>query len=224
MKFKIAVEVARGIEYLHHGCDIQILHFDIKPHNILLDEKFVPKIPDFGLAKLCPANKEAVTLTATRGTIGYVAPELINRSFGTVPYKADVYSFGMLLMEMVNLNKNLTWNSDESSKYFRNWIHDHLTQCSDIDNGNVDENDDRNIGRKMSIVALWCIQLNPDNRPSMNKVLEMLEGDIEHLQTPNYPTYMTGNGEESWTTDSNASLSLLHDDNSSNIIEIISNA
>ncbi|XP_047966710.1 LEAF RUST 10 DISEASE-RESISTANCE LOCUS RECEPTOR-LIKE PROTEIN KINASE-like 2.1 isoform X2 [Salvia hispanica] len=224
MKFKIAVEVARGIEYLHHGCDIQILHFDIKPHNILLDEKFVPKISDFGLAKLCPSNKEAVTLTAARGTIGYVAPELINRSFGTVSYKADVYSFGMLLMEMVNLNKDLTWNNDESSKYFPNWIYDHLNQGSNIDIGNVDENDDRNIGRKMTIIALWCIQMNPDNRPSMNKVLKMSEGDVEHMQTPNYPTYTARNEEESWTTDSNASLSLLHDDNSSSIIEIISNA
>ncbi|XP_042032473.1 rust resistance kinase Lr10-like [Salvia splendens] len=225
MKFKIAVEVARGIEYLHHGCDMQILHFDIKPHNILLDDKFVPKISDFGLAKLCTANKEAVTLTVARGTIGYVAPELINRSIGVVSYKVDVYSFGMLLMEMVNLNKDLTGNNDESSKYFPNWIYDHLNQGgSDIDIGNVDENDDRNIGRKMTIVALWCIQMNPNNRPSMNKVLEMLEGDVEHLQTPNYPAYMARNEEQSWATDSNGSLSLLHDDNSSNILEIISNA
>ena len=94
MKFKIAVQVAQGIEYLHHGCDIQILHFDIKPHNILLDDKFVPKISDFGLAKLCCTNKEVVTLTTARGTIGYVAPELINRCLGAVSYKADVYSFG----------------------------------------------------------------------------------------------------------------------------------
>ncbi|XP_042035789.1 rust resistance kinase Lr10-like [Salvia splendens] len=153
-KFKIAVEMARGIRYLHHGCDIQILHFDIKPHNILLDDKFVPKISDFGLAKLCATNKKAVTLTAARGTIGYVAPELVNRSIGAVSYKADVYSFGMLLMEMVNLNKDLTSNDDNSSKYFPNWIYDHLNEGRNIDIGNVDENDDRNIGRKMNIVAL----------------------------------------------------------------------
>ncbi|XP_042033968.1 cysteine-rich receptor-like protein kinase 19 isoform X3 [Salvia splendens] len=221
MKFKIALEVARGIRYLHHGCDIQILHFDIKPHNILLDDKFVPKISDFGLAKLCAANKEAVTLTAARGTIGYVAPELINRSIGAVSYKADVYSFGMLLMEMLRLNKDLTRNDDESSKYFPNWIYDHLNQGKDIDIGYVNENDDRNIGRKITIVALWCIQMSPDNRPSMNKVLEMLEGDVEHIQIPNYLSFMAGNEEESRATDSNASISLLHDNN---IIEIISNA
>ncbi|KAG6391194.1 hypothetical protein SASPL_148947 [Salvia splendens] len=224
MKFKIAVEVARGIRYLHHGCDIQILHFDIKPHNILLDDKFIPKISDFGLAKLCAANKEAVTLTAARGTIGYVAPELINRSIGAVSYKSDVYSFGMLLMEMVNLNKDLTRNNDESSKYFPNWIYDHLNQGKDIDIGYVNENIDRIIGRKMTIVALWCIQMSPDNRPSMNKVLEMLEGDVEHLQIPNYLSFMEGNEEESWATDSNASISLLNNNNENNIIEIISSA
>ncbi|XP_042035277.1 LEAF RUST 10 DISEASE-RESISTANCE LOCUS RECEPTOR-LIKE PROTEIN KINASE-like 2.1 [Salvia splendens] len=154
MKFKIVVEVAQGIMYLHHGCDIQILHFDIKPHNILLDDKFVPKISDFGLAKLSTANKEAVTLAAARGTIGYVALELINRSIGVGSYKADVYSFGMLLMEMVSLNKDFTRNNDESSKYFPNWIYDHLNQGRDIDIRNVDKNDDKNIGRMMTIVAL----------------------------------------------------------------------
>ncbi|XP_047968640.1 probable receptor-like protein kinase At5g20050 isoform X2 [Salvia hispanica] len=224
MKFKIAVQVARGIEYLHHGCDIQILHFDIKPHNILLDDKFVPKISDFGLAKLCATNKDAVTLTAARGTIGYVAPELINRSIGAVSYKADVYSFGMLLIEMAGLNKDFPRNNDESSNYFPNWIYDHLNQGRDIDIRNVDENDDRDIGRKMTIVALWCIQMSPDNRPSMNKVLEMLEGDVEQLQIPDYPLYMAGNQEESWASDSNASISLLHDNNDNNIIEIISDA
>ena len=216
MKFKIAVEVARGIRYLHHGCDIQILHFDIKPHNILLDDKFVPKISDFGLAKLCSTNKETVTMTAARGTIGYVAPELINRSIGAISYKVDVYSFGILLMEMVNLNKDLARNNDESSKYFPNWIYDHLNQGKDIHIGNVDENDHGKIGRKMTIVALWCIQMCPDNRPSMNKVLDMLEGDVKHLQIPNYPWYMARNEEES-ATYSNASTSFLHGDNGSSI-------
>ncbi|KAL1553079.1 rust resistance kinase Lr10-like isoform X2 [Salvia divinorum] len=70
-KFDIAVGIARGIEYLHRGCDIQILHFDIKPHNILLDDNFIPKISDFGLAKSCSVEKEAVTVTTARGTIGF---------------------------------------------------------------------------------------------------------------------------------------------------------
>ncbi|KAG6391563.1 hypothetical protein SASPL_149319 [Salvia splendens] len=164
-----------------------------------------------------------MTMTAARGTIGYVAPELINRSIGSVSYKADVYSFGMLLIEMVGLNKDLPRNNDESSNYFPNWIYDHLNQGRDIDIGNVDENEDRDISRKMTIAALWCIQMSPNNRPSMNKVLEILEGNVEHLQIPDYPAYMAGNQEENWATDSNASISLLRDNNDSNIIEIVSN-
>jgi serine/threonine protein kinase len=78
---------------------VQILHFDIKPHIILLDEN-TTKISDFGLAKLYLTNINAVTLTAACGTIGYIAPELFYKSFPNVSYKADVCSFGMLLMEM----------------------------------------------------------------------------------------------------------------------------
>nr|QYO45735.1 RLK4 protein [Triticum turgidum subsp. durum] len=72
----IALGIARGMEYLHQGCNQRILHFDIKPHNILLDYNFNPKISDFGLAKLCARDQSIVTLTAARGTMGYIAPEL----------------------------------------------------------------------------------------------------------------------------------------------------
>ncbi|XP_047965773.1 rust resistance kinase Lr10-like [Salvia hispanica] len=223
-KFKIAMGVARGIEYLHRGCDIQILHFDIKPHNILLDNNFVPKVSDFGLAKLCSVDKDTVTLTAARGTIGYVAPELINRSIGEVSSKADVYSFGMLLMEMVGLNKELKGNNDDSTKYFPNWIYDHINQDREIEiekaeeNTGNDENGSRkSLVRKMTIVALWCIQMSPNDRPSMNQVLGMLEADVERLQVPAYSsqsTHVAGKEEESWLTDS-TEVSLLHHNNSS---------
>ncbi|KAF7846689.1 hypothetical protein BT93_L3911, partial [Corymbia citriodora subsp. variegata] len=96
----IALGVAKGIEYLHQGCDQKILHFDIKPHNILLDDHFIPKIADFGLAKLCSKEQSAVSMTAARGTMGYIAPEVFSRNFGSVSSKSDVYSFGMLLLEM----------------------------------------------------------------------------------------------------------------------------
>ncbi|XP_039158836.1 cysteine-rich receptor-like protein kinase 1 [Eucalyptus grandis] len=88
--YEIALGVARGIEYLHQGCDMQILHFDIKPHNILLDKNFTPKVSDFGLAKLYPTNHSIVSLTAARGTLGYMAPELLYKNIGRVSYKADV--------------------------------------------------------------------------------------------------------------------------------------
>ncbi|GKV48556.1 hypothetical protein SLEP1_g55357 [Rubroshorea leprosula] len=80
--FEIALGVARGIEYLHRGCEMQILHFDIKPHNILLDDNFNPKVSDFGLAKLYPIDDSFVSLTAARGTPGYIAPELFYKNIG----------------------------------------------------------------------------------------------------------------------------------------------
>ncbi|KAL6321138.1 hypothetical protein AAG906_012910 [Vitis piasezkii] len=89
----IAIGIAKGIEYLHQGCDQRILHLDIKPHNILLDHNFNPKISDFGLAKLCSKEQSAVSMTAARGTMGYIAPEMLSRNFGNVSYKSDVYSF-----------------------------------------------------------------------------------------------------------------------------------
>ncbi|KAF1893226.1 hypothetical protein Lal_00001671 [Lupinus albus] len=74
--YSIALGIAHGIEYLHNGCNMKILHFDIKPHNILLDEKFNPKVSDFGLARLYPIDNSIVSLTGARGTIGYMAPLL----------------------------------------------------------------------------------------------------------------------------------------------------
>jgi serine/threonine protein kinase len=180
--------VARGIEYLHQGCDMQILHFDIKPHNILLDEKFVPKISDFGLAKLYPTSNNTVPLTAARGTIGYMAPELFYKNIGGVSYKADVYSFGMLLMDMVGRRKNLNALANHSSQiYFPSWVYEQVSAGNDIE---VQENTteyEKKTTKKMIIVALWCIQLKPSDRPSMHKVVEMLESDVESLQMPPKP-------------------------------------
>ncbi|KAF7848810.1 hypothetical protein BT93_L1539 [Corymbia citriodora subsp. variegata] len=185
--YEIALGVARGIEYLHRGCDMQILHFDIKPHNILLDKNFTPKVSDFGLAKLYPTDYSIVSLTAARGTLGYMAPELFYKSIGGVSYKADVYSFGMLLMEMASRRKNTNANAEHSSQiYFPLWVYDQVSEGTSVDMEEVVK-EERNVIKKMIIVALWCIQLDPDHRPPMNKVLEMLEGDIGKLHMPPKP-------------------------------------
>ncbi|KAG5623002.1 hypothetical protein H5410_008220 [Solanum commersonii] len=186
-KYDIILGVARGIRYLHRGCDVQILHFDIKPHNILLDENFIPKISDFGLAKLYPTDNSIVNLTAARGTIGYVAPELISRSIGTISYKADVYSFGMLLMEMLDLNRHEVANEENSSQYFPYYIYDKFNKGKEIVVDEEANDDEKKMARKLTLVALWCIQTNPLQRPSMSRVLEMLEGEVEVLEVPPQP-------------------------------------
>ncbi|GKV47008.1 hypothetical protein SLEP1_g53954 [Rubroshorea leprosula] len=185
--YKISLGVARGIEYLHRGCDMQILHFDIKPHNILLDENFTPKISDFGLAKLYPAKGNTVPLTAARGTFGYMAPELFYKNLGSISYKADVYSFGMLLMEMASRRKNTNPFAEHSSQiHFPSWASGQLNKGMELEIREATK-DQKRIAKKMIIVALWCIQMKPIDRPSMNKVIEMLEAEVESLQMPPTP-------------------------------------
>ncbi|XP_028774274.1 G-type lectin S-receptor-like serine/threonine-protein kinase At2g19130 isoform X2 [Neltuma alba] len=185
--YAISLGVARGIEYLHKGCDMQILHFDIKPHNILLDGNFIPKVSDFGLAKLYPTNDSIVSLTAARGTIGYMAPELFYQNVGGVSYKADVYSFGMLLMEMAGRRKNLNVLAEQSSQfYFPFWAYDQLNEGNEISIADATE-EEMKVARKMLIVGLWCIQTKPSDRPSMNRVVEMLEGEEHDLELPQKP-------------------------------------
>ncbi|KAL6321045.1 hypothetical protein AAG906_012028 [Vitis piasezkii] len=185
--YEISLGVAHGIEYLHRGCDMQILHFDIKPHNILLDKNFSPKVSDFGLAKLYPTDHSIVSVTAARGTMGYMAPELVYKNIGGVSYKADVYSFGMLLMEMAGRRKNLNVFAEHSSQmYFPSWVYDQFSEGKDIEMGDATE-EEQKLAKKMIIVALWCIQLKPSDRPSMSKVVEMLEGNVELLQMPPKP-------------------------------------
>ncbi|KAH6768957.1 hypothetical protein C2S51_014293 [Perilla frutescens var. frutescens] len=182
----IALGIAKGIEYLHQGCDQQILHFDIKPHNILLDRNFNPKVSDFGLAKLCSKEQSAVTMTAARGTMGYIAPELLSRTFGRVSYKSDVYSFGMLLLEMVGGRKNVDLKENNSQVYFPQWVYNHLNLGDDYW-AQIEEGDENNIARKLTIVGLYCIQWYPADRPAMKVVVQMLEGDGSDLTIPPNP-------------------------------------
>ncbi|XP_068345339.1 rust resistance kinase Lr10-like [Pyrus communis] len=185
--FEISLGVARGIDYLHQGCDMKILHFDIKPHNILLNDNYVPKVSDFGLARLCPADDSSLTLTAARGTIGYIAPELFYKNIGGVSNKADIYSFGMLLMEIAGKRKNLNVAAHSSQIYFPSWVYDQFSEGNDIESEGATE-EENEITKKMLIVALWCIQMKPSDRPaSMNKVVEMLEGEIGCLEMPPKP-------------------------------------
>ncbi|XP_016652705.1 PREDICTED: rust resistance kinase Lr10-like isoform X2 [Prunus mume] len=186
--FEISLGVARGIDYLHRGCEMQIFHFDIKPHNILLNETFVPKVSDFGLARLCPLDESSLTLTAARGTIGYIAPELFYKNIGGVSNKADIYSFGMLLMEIAGKRKNLNAIAAHSSQiYFPSWVYDQFNEGKDIEIEDATE-EEMKITKKMLIVALWCIQMKPSERPtSMSKVVQMLEGETEALQMPPKP-------------------------------------
>ncbi|KAL7171143.1 hypothetical protein ACSBR2_035902 [Camellia fascicularis] len=186
--YQIAIGIARGLEYLHRGCNMRILHFDIKPHNILLNEDFCPKISDFGLAKLCPQKESIVSLLGARGTAGYIAPEVFCRNFGRVSHKSDVYSYGMMVLEMVGGRKNIDVKVDRTSEiYFPHWIYKRLELDEELGVHGIMNDEANESARKMIIVGLWCIQTDPLHRPSMSKVVEMLEGSMESLQVPPKP-------------------------------------
>ncbi|KAL5553147.1 hypothetical protein UlMin_040548 [Ulmus minor] len=186
--YQISLGIARGLEYLHHGCHTRILHFDIKPHNILLDADFVPKISDFGLAKICAREESIVSMMGPRGTIGYIAPEVFSRNFGGVSYKSDVYSYGMMVLEIVGGRKDINVRVDNTSEiYFPHWIYRRLEIDEDLGMERIMKEEDRVKVRKMIIVSLWCIQTDPSTRPTMSRVIEMLEGSLESLQVPPKP-------------------------------------
>ncbi|KAJ7954132.1 Receptor-like protein kinase [Quillaja saponaria] len=185
---KIAVGVAKGLEYLHRGCNTRILHLDIKPHNILLDEDFCPKISDFGLSKICPRKESIVSMLGARGTAGYIAPEVFSRNFGGVSHKSDVYSYGMMVLEMVGGRKNINVEADCTSEiYFPSWIYKRLELNEELALRNISMEGDEEMMRKMIIVGIWCIQTHPSNRPAIGEVVEMLEGSLESLHVPPKP-------------------------------------
>ncbi|XP_018731538.2 PR5-like receptor kinase [Eucalyptus grandis] len=185
--YQIAIGIARGLEYLHRGCNTKILHFDIKPQNILLDQDFIPKISDFGLAKLCHRQDSVVSTLGMRGTVGFIAPEVVFRNLGRISHKSDVYSYGMLILEMLGFRNSDIIVSNNNDMYFPEWIYGNLEPSKDLKLlMNVSEEEEVLV-RKMIIVSLWCIQTSPSDRPPIVKVIEMLEGSLGSLQMPPKP-------------------------------------
>ncbi|KAL5560336.1 hypothetical protein UlMin_036547 [Ulmus minor] len=170
----IALNVAKGILYLHEECDTPIIHCDIKPENILMDEQKCAKIADFGLAKLLLPNQTR-TVTGFRGTRGYVAPEWHKNMPITV--KADVYSFGIVLLEIICCRRSVDMDVPEDKVVLPNWVYD----CF------LGEEVDKNDLQRMIKIGLWCIQDEPVIRPTMKRVVLMLEGTIE-VSAPPCPT------------------------------------
>ncbi|XP_034672586.1 LEAF RUST 10 DISEASE-RESISTANCE LOCUS RECEPTOR-LIKE PROTEIN KINASE-like 2.1 [Vitis riparia] len=156
--------------------------------NILLDEDFCPKISHFGLAKLCHRKDGVVSMWDARRTMGYVASEVFNRNFGEVSSKSDVYSYGMMILEMVGGRKNINVAASHTSKiYFPHWVYKRLGLTEDLGLQGIVSKEENEIGRKMILVGLWCIQTDPSHRPSMSKIIDMLEGSMEALQIPLKP-------------------------------------
>ncbi|KAG6419534.1 hypothetical protein SASPL_121756 [Salvia splendens] len=178
-RYQIALGIARGLSYLHEKCRDCIIHCDIKPENILLDPEFCPKVADFGLAKLVGRDFSRV-LTTMRGTRGYLAPEWI--SGVAITAKADVYSYGMMLFELVSGRRNSESSEDGTVKFFPSWAANAAVNGGDV-LGLLDPVLDRNADAeevlKICKIACWCIQDDEDTRPSMGQVVHILEGVMD---------------------------------------------
>lgn len=194
-RYRIALGVARAIAYLHEECLEWVLHCDIKPENILLEDDFCPKVSDFGLSKLT-SKKEKVTMSRIRGTRGYMAPEwVIHRE--PITAKADVYSFGMVLLEIVSGRRNYGFRQESVGSedwYFPKWAYEKVYVERRIDDildpriaASYDDAASVATVERMVKTAMWCLQDRAEMRPSMGKVSKMLEGSVE-ITEPVKPT------------------------------------
>lgn len=185
-RFNIALGTAKGLAYLHEDCDVKIVHCDIKPENVLLDDNFVAKVSDFGLAKLMTREQSHV-FTTMRGTRGYLAPEWITNY--AISEKSDVYSFGMVLLEIIGGRKNFDPSETSEKAHFPSYAFKKMEEgkLKEIFDSRLALSDKDDRVETAIKVALWCIQEDLSSRPSMSKVVQMLEGLCYVPQPPSSP-------------------------------------
>ncbi|ESQ42024.1 hypothetical protein EUTSA_v10013470mg [Eutrema salsugineum] len=202
-RYQVAIDVAKALAYLHHDCRSKILHLDVKPENILLDENYRAVVTDFGLSKLI-ARDESRVLTDIRGTRGYLAPEWLLEH--GISEKSDVYSYGIVLLEMIGGRRSISRVEVEETKtntlcnkkkkkkkkkleYFPRIVNQKMRErkvMEIVDERMIEakEVDDEGQVMKLVCVALWCIQEKAKNRPDMAMVIEMLEGRVPVNEPP----------------------------------------
>ncbi|KAK4771496.1 hypothetical protein SAY87_032028 [Trapa incisa] len=175
-RYNIGIGVARGLAFLHEASQPHIIHRDIKASNILLDTDMTPKISDFGLAKLVPPNMTHVS-TRVAGTLGYLAPEYAVN--GRLTRKADVYSFGVLLVEIVCGRNNTNTKLPLGEQYLleKTWEFYEQRELVGLVDAALNGDFDAEEACRFLKVGLLCTQDTPNKRPSMSAVVKMLTGE-----------------------------------------------
>ncbi|EFH65051.1 kinase family protein [Arabidopsis lyrata subsp. lyrata] len=185
-RFEIITGIARGLLYLHEDAPNCIIHRDIKAGNILLDEKWVPKIADFGMARL---YQEDVTHVNTRvaGTNGYMAPEYVMH--GVLSVKADVFSFGVLVLELVSGQKNSSYSMRHPDQTLLEWAYKLYKKgrTMEILDPDIASSADPDQVKLCVQIGLLCVQGDPHQRPSMRRVSLLLSRKPGHLEEPDHP-------------------------------------
>ncbi|XP_030475106.1 G-type lectin S-receptor-like serine/threonine-protein kinase SD2-5 [Syzygium oleosum] len=182
---KIIYDIAKGLNYLHEECRWKIVHMDIKPQNILLDENFNAKVADFGLSKLLDKDQSRA-VTTMRGTPGYLAPEWLS---ATITEKVDVYSFGVVVLEIVCGRKVFDRSQNEEDMYLPGVFKRKAEEgrlLDMIDNTLEDMQLNRPHVVNMMSIAAWCLQGDFSKRPSMSMVIKVLDGVMEIPDTLDY--------------------------------------
>jgi len=197
-RYQIAAGVARALCYLHQSCRECIIHCDIKPENILLDESFAPKIADFGMAAVVGRDFSRV-MTTFRGTAGYLAPEWL--SGVAITPKVDVYSFGMVLLEIISGKRNTPEVNSKSSYHVvflpvQGISKLHAGDLQSLVDPQLHGDFDLEEVERVCKVAFWCIQDNECDRPTMGEVVRVLEG-LQELDMPPMPRLLAAITERS---------------------------
>jgi serine/threonine protein kinase len=178
-RFIICMDIAHGLTYLHEFLNPCIIHRDIKATNILLDMNLNAKIADFGLARLFPNDQTHIVTKYIAGTFGYLSPEYA--SLGELTTKVDVYSFGILLLEIISGRKSIDDALPREEMYLVKWawsLHEKNMLINLVDQKLNNTIVDIELQR-VAKVALLCVQQDPRRRPLMSRVLLMLQGEME---------------------------------------------
>ncbi|KAH7675707.1 Non-specific serine/threonine protein kinase protein [Dioscorea alata] len=188
-RYKIIEGISRGLLYLHEDSRLRIIHLDLKPSNILLDEDMNPKISDFGFAKLFDVDETQGRTTRIAGTYGYMAPEYAVR--GNFSIKSDVYSFGVMVLEIVTGRRNNSFEGSGNAPNLLNYVWRYWNE------GRALELKDRKLGDCIKVeevlrcihIGLLCAQEDPTKRPSMATVVVMMRSYSISLPTPSVPAF-----------------------------------
>ncbi|KAJ6288289.1 hypothetical protein OIU76_024304 [Salix suchowensis] len=172
-RFKVALGIAEGLQYLHHDCPRRIIHRDIKASNILLNSNFEAQISDFGLAKWLPENWIHHIVFPIEGTFGYLAPEYFMH--GIVDEKTDVFAYGVLLLEIITGRRAV----DSSRQSLVMWAKPLLeaNNAKDLADPRLGDEYDPVEMKHAMFTASMCIHHLPNMRPHMTRVAQLLRGE-----------------------------------------------
>ncbi|KAK1433476.1 hypothetical protein QVD17_10386 [Tagetes erecta] len=176
IRMNIILGTAKGLTYLHEGLEPKVVHRDIKSSNILLNRQWHPKVSDFGLAKLLGSEKSYVT-TRVMGTFGYVAPEYA--STGMLNERSDVYSFGILIMEIISGRNPVDYSRPPEEVNLVDWLKTMVTNrnAEGVLDPKLPEQPSSRALKRALLVALRCVDPSAQKRPKMGHVIHMLEAD-----------------------------------------------